>query len=50
MGIRGTIVGKAREMTISATVTRADGSIEKLGVIGYFHRNPLRRILGNLSS
>jgi hypothetical protein len=35
--------GGAREMTISAVVTRADGRVENLGVISYWHRNPLKR-------
>lgn len=33
----------AREASISATVTRADGTVEHLGVVSYWHRNPLRR-------
>lgn len=35
--------GKQVERSISAVVTRADGSVEDLGVIAYWHRNPLRR-------
>lgn len=31
------------EQTIRATVIRADGSREELGVISYWHRNPLIR-------
>lgn len=34
---------KVREATISAVVTRADGTVENLGVVSYWHRNPLRR-------
>ena len=36
--------GKQVERSISAVVTRADGSVEDLGVIAYWHRNPLRRL------
>lgn len=35
--------GKAREASIHAVVTRADGTVEDLGVVSYWHRNPLRR-------
>lgn len=34
---------KAKESFISAVVMRADGTTEDLGVIAYWHRNPLRR-------
>lgn len=33
----------AREASISAVITRADGTVEDLGVISYWHRNPLKR-------
>lgn len=33
----------ASAATISATIKRADGTIEELGVIAYWHQNPLRR-------
>lgn len=29
---------------VFATVTRADGTVEELGSIAYWHRNPLRRL------
>lgn len=32
-----------RECTVSARVIRADGTVEDLGVIAAYHRNPLRR-------
>ncbi len=38
----------AREATISAVVTRADGSVENLGVVSYWHRNPLKRLWWNI--
>lgn len=34
---------KARESRLTAVVTRADGRVEHLGTISYYHRNPLRR-------
>lgn len=30
-------------ISVEATVIRADGRVERLGVIAYHHRNPLRR-------
>ncbi len=36
---------KIVETSIEATVTRADGRIEHLGTISYYHKNPLRRLL-----
>jgi hypothetical protein len=34
----------AREASISAVIIRADGTREELGVISYWHKNPLRRL------
>lgn len=34
---------KARESSIKAVVHRADGRVEDLGTIAYYHRNPIRR-------
>lgn len=34
---------KVREATIELTVTRADGRVERLGVVSFWHRNPLKR-------
>lgn len=50
MGIRGPILakGKAREATLEAVITRADGSVERLGVVSYWHRNPLKRLAWRL--
>jgi len=36
---------KIKQMEISAIITRADGTIEDLGTIQYWHKNPLKRIL-----
>ena len=34
----------ASQVTVEARVIRKDGRVEDLGVIAYWHRNPLRRI------
>ena len=34
----------AREATIEMVVTRANGTVENLGVVSYWHRNPLKRL------
>lgn len=43
MGIQ---VGKSgfREASIAAVVTRADGTVEDLGVVARWHKNPLVRL------
>lgn len=38
----------AKEAIISATVIRADGTVEELGVISYWHKNPIKRLIGNV--
>jgi hypothetical protein len=50
MSIRGGIVAdsRAREATLEAVITRADGRIERLGSIAYWHRNPLKRFAWKL--
>ena len=37
--------GSASEVRIEAVVTRADGRVENLGTIVYWHKNPLKRLL-----
>ena len=37
--------GKVKQMEVSARIIRADGSIQELGVISYWHINPLKQIL-----
>lgn len=39
---------KTKEASISAVIIRADGTVENLGVIAYYHRNPLKRWLWRL--
>jgi hypothetical protein len=41
------IGGKAREGSISAVVTRADGRVENLGIICYWSRNPVKHWIVN---
>lgn len=43
------MAGTPVEASIRAVVTRADGTVEDLGVISYWHRNPLRRLLFKLT-
>ena len=38
------IRGKRSEASIEATITRADGRVEKLGTIAYWSANPLKRL------
>ena len=37
-----------RQMSVTAVVTRADGRVEDLGTIAYWHANPFRRFLFRL--
>jgi hypothetical protein len=30
--------------TLSVVVTRADGTVEDLGIVSYWHKNPLKRL------
>lgn len=32
------------QTSVSAVITRADGRVEDLGEIAYWHRNPLKRL------
>jgi hypothetical protein len=34
---------KAKHATIEAVINRADGTVEHLGVVSYYHRNPFKR-------
>ena len=40
--------GGLREVTIEATVIRADGTREELGVVSSWHKNPLIRLARKL--
>jgi hypothetical protein len=37
------VKGEAKEATIEAVIIRADGTRVPLGVVSYWHRNPLKR-------
>ena len=39
---------KVKEATIEVVVLRADGRREELGVVSYWHRNPLKRLAWRL--
>lgn len=41
--IKGNITSEARSATLTAVVTRADGTVENLGAVAYWHRNPFKR-------
>jgi hypothetical protein len=49
MSIKGGMVvnAKPREATVHAVVTRADGTVEDLGLISYYHKNPFIRAYYN---
>ena len=34
-----------KQMEITAVITRADGTVENLGTIQYWHKNPLKRLI-----
>jgi len=40
--------GGVREATIAVKVIRADGTVEDHGVVSYYHKNPIKRILWRL--
>jgi hypothetical protein len=42
------VPSNAKEAQISAVITRADGTVEHLGVVSYWHRNPLKRIFWSI--
>lgn len=37
-----------KQIVWEATIIRADGTVEPLGVVSYWHRNPLRRFAWGL--
>lgn len=44
------ITHTATSATLSAVITRADGIVEDLGVISYWHKNPLKRLAWRFTS
>lgn len=49
MSIRvlGPAYAKPKDSSIRAVITRADGTVEDLGLIAYYHRNPVLNAAGN---
>lgn len=45
MGLQ--VKGNVKTATLSAVVTRADGTVEDYGAIGFQHRNPVINFIGN---
>ena len=41
---------KPKEITMSAVVIRADGTRVDLGVVSYYHKNPVRRLWWRLNN
>lgn len=39
---------RAKSSSVRVVVTRADGRVENLGLVSYWHRNPLIRAAVNL--
>lgn len=39
----------ARMVSMDAKIIRADGRVEELGTIAYWHRNPLKRMAWHVS-
>lgn len=39
-----TVTQNVKEASIEAVIIRADGTRENLGVVSYYHRNPLKRL------
>jgi hypothetical protein len=44
------VSSKVKEMVLSAQIIRADGTIEDLGTIQYWHSNPIKRIIWRIKT
>ena len=42
--------GDLHEASIEVRVIRADGTVEELGVVSYWHRNPIRRVVWRVTN
>jgi len=42
------VSSKVKHATCEAVITRADGRVEKLGIIAEYHRNPLKNAAKNV--
>ena len=40
----------AKELQLVATIIRADGTVEELGVIQYWHKNPIKRLIWRIKA
>lgn len=38
-------ISNAKSIELVAVITRADGTVEHLGVIDYWHKNPIKRFI-----
>ena len=38
----------AKSIELVATIIRADGTVEELGVVDYWHKNPIKRLIWSL--
>jgi len=38
-------IGNAKSAEMSMTIIRADGKREELGVVSYYHKNPIKRAI-----
>ena len=41
----GSAISNAKETQLEITVTKADGTVVKYGVVSYWHKNTLKRLL-----
>lgn len=50
MSMGGGIISRtnAKSSSIRAVIIRADGRVEDRGLIAFWHRNPLIRMIGNI--
>ena len=42
------VPSNAKEVQITAVITRANGTTEQLGVVSYWHKNPFKRIFWSI--
>ena len=47
--MEGSVLNHAKEVQLVATVTRADGTVEELGTIAYWHKNPFKRLFWRIN-
>ena len=41
---------KPQSMEIDVVITRADGTVERLGTVAYWHKNPFKRLLWKIKT